>query len=101
MQNEECRMKKRFEQEKMQKNAQPRKPRLTRWIEISPEWHDSELLEKIKNTLQIRHGMPGLQGSFNGYPGRERFPLNAETEAIGLAGLARALQGAGGGRQVE
>jgi hypothetical protein len=35
------------------------------------------------------------------YPGRERFPLNAGTEAIGLAGLARSLQAAGGGRQIE
>jgi hypothetical protein len=36
------------------------------------------------------------QKRFVVYPGKERFPLNAETEAIGLTELARALQGATG-----
>jgi hypothetical protein len=49
--NAECILLRRAYGGQEMKSVQPQEPRLTRWIEISPEWHDSEPLEDKKDTL--------------------------------------------------
>jgi len=49
---------------------------------------------KVESGFHIACADLKPQKRFVVYPGRERFPLNADTEAIGLTELARALQAA-------